>query len=40
VVFVDEVQKVPALLDAMQVVLDSRPSRFRFLLSGRVRGSR
>lgn len=34
VVFVDEVQKVPALLDAIQVVLDSRPNRFRFLLSG------
>jgi len=34
VVFVDEVQKVPALLDAIQVVLDSKPKRFRFLLSG------
>jgi predicted AAA+ superfamily ATPase len=34
VVSIDEVQKVPALLDALQVVLDSRPRRFRFLLSG------
>ena len=34
VVFVDEVQKVPALLDAIQVVLDAKPKRFRFLLSG------
>jgi predicted AAA+ superfamily ATPase len=34
VVFIDEVQKVPALLDAIQVVLDSTPKRFRFLLSG------
>ncbi len=33
-VFIDEVQKVPALLDAVQVVLDSKPKRFRFLLSG------
>ncbi len=33
-VLIDEVQKVPALLDAIQVVLDSRPKRFRFLLSG------
>jgi predicted AAA+ superfamily ATPase len=33
-VFIDEVQKVPALLDALQVVLDSQPKRFRFLLSG------
>ncbi len=34
IVFIDEVQKVPALLDAIQVVLDSKPKRFRFLLSG------
>jgi len=34
IVFIDEVQKVPALLDAIQVVLDSKPTRFRFLLSG------
>ena len=33
-VFIDEVQRVPALLDAVQVFLDERPSRFRFLLSG------
>lgn len=33
-IFIDEVQKVPALLDALQVVLDSKPKRFRFLLSG------
>ena len=33
-VFLDEVQKVPALLDAVQVLLDERPRRFRFLLSG------
>ena len=33
-VMVDEVQKVPALLDAIQVVLDEQPRRFRFLLSG------
>ena len=33
-VFIDEVQRVPALLDAVQVFLDQRPSRFRFLLSG------
>lgn len=33
-VFLDEVQRVPALLDAVQHVLDSRRDRFRFLLSG------
>ena len=33
-VFLDEVQRVPALLDAVQVLLDQRPPRFRFLLSG------
>ena len=33
-VFIDEIQKVPALLDLVQVVLDEQPQRFRFLLSG------
>ena len=33
-VLIDEVQRVPALLDAVQVLLDEQPSRFRFLLSG------
>jgi predicted AAA+ superfamily ATPase len=33
-VFIDEVQRVPALLDVLQVLLDERPKRFRFLLSG------
>lgn len=33
-VFIDEVQKVPALLDQVQVLVDRNPSRFRFLLSG------
>ena len=33
-VFLDEVQRVPALLDVVQVVLDEHPDRFRFLLSG------
>jgi predicted AAA+ superfamily ATPase len=33
-VFVDEVQRVPALLDAVQAVVDEAPRRFRFLLSG------
>ncbi len=33
-VFIDEVQKVPALLDVVQVFSDRRPGRFRFLLSG------
>ena len=33
-VFLDEVQRIPALLDAVQVAVDRRPSRFRFLLSG------
>ena len=33
-VMVDEVQRVPALLDAVQAVIDARPRRFRFLLSG------
>jgi predicted AAA+ superfamily ATPase len=33
-VFLDEIQRVPALLDAVQVLLDERPRRLRFLLSG------
>ena len=33
-VFIDEIQKVPALLDLIQVILDEQPRRFRFLLSG------
>ena len=33
-VFIDEVQRVPALLDTVQVFLDAHPRRFRFLLSG------
>lgn len=33
-VFIDEVQRVPALLDVLQVLIDERPKRFRFLLSG------
>lgn len=33
-VFLDEVQRVPALLDAVQVSLDASPGRFRFLMSG------
>ena len=33
-VFIDEVQRVPALLDAVQSQVDRHPRRFRFLLSG------
>jgi uncharacterized protein len=33
-VFLDEVQRVPALLDLVQVLLDERPVRLRFLLPG------
>lgn len=33
-ILIDEVQKVPALLDAIQVLHDGAPKRFRFLLSG------
>jgi predicted AAA+ superfamily ATPase len=33
-VLIDEVQRVPALLDLVQVLLDEHPRRFRFLLSG------
>ena len=34
VIFLDEVQRVPALLDVVQVLIDASPRRFRFLLSG------
>lgn len=33
-VLIDEVQRVPALLDAVQAIVDALPGRFRFLLSG------
>lgn len=33
-VLVDEVQRVPALLDGIQAIVDAHPRRFRFLLSG------
>jgi hypothetical protein len=33
-VLIDEIQRVPALLDAVQSVIDRHPRRFRFLLSG------
>ena len=33
-VLLDEVQRVPALFDVVQVLLDETPRRFRFLLSG------
>lgn len=33
-VFIDEVQRLPRLLDAVQVIADAHPRRFRFLLSG------
>jgi len=33
-VLLDEVQRVPALFDVVQVLLDEHPGRFRFLLSG------
>lgn len=33
-VLVDEVQRVPTLLDALQAIIDAQPRRFRFLLSG------
>jgi len=33
-IFLDEVQRVPALLDVVQAFEDERPGRFRFLLSG------
>ncbi len=34
VVCVDEIQKVPALLDEVQYLYDTHPGRFRFLLTG------
>lgn len=33
-VYVDEIQKVPALLDEVQYLYDTYPGRFRFLLTG------
>jgi uncharacterized protein len=33
-VFIDEVQRVPALLDAVQAIVDAHPRRFRFPLCG------
>ena len=33
-VFIDEAQRVPALLDVVQLFLDEHPGRFRFPLSG------
>ncbi len=33
-VFIDEVQRVPALLNVVQAILDEAPDRYRFLLSG------
>lgn len=33
-VFIDEIQRVPALLDLLQVLIDESPNRCRFLLSG------
>ncbi len=32
--FIDEVQRIPALLDGVQAIIDAHPRRFRFLLSG------
>jgi len=32
--FIAEVQKIPALLDAVQTLVDEHPKRFRFFLSG------
>jgi predicted AAA+ superfamily ATPase len=33
-VLIDEIQRVPALLDAVQAIVDAQARRFRFLLSG------
>ena len=33
-ILLDEVQRVPAILDVIQIASDDRPGRFRFLLSG------
>ncbi len=33
-IFIDEVQRVPSLLDGVQALVDEWPGRFRFLLSG------
>ena len=38
-VFVDEVQRVPALLDGIQALVDAHPRRFRFLIPVRARAS-
>jgi hypothetical protein len=35
-VLLDEVQRVPALLDVVQILLDREPDRRRFLLSGSI----
>jgi predicted AAA+ superfamily ATPase len=33
-VLIDEIQRIPVLLDAVQAIIDEHPRRFRFLLSG------
>lgn len=33
-ILIDEVQRIPALLDGVQALVDAHPRRFRFLLSG------
>lgn len=33
-IFIDEVQRIPSLLNTIQVILDDHPESFRFLLSG------
>jgi len=33
-VFIDEVQRIPALLDGVQAIMDAHARRFRFLLCG------
>lgn len=33
-VFIDEVQRLPSLLNTIQVLVDAHPSRYRFLLTG------
>ncbi len=33
-VFIDEVQRIPELLDGIQAIVDAHPRRFQFLLSG------
>lgn len=34
IIFVDEIQRLPSLLNTIQAVLDENPHRFRFLLTG------